>query len=983
MVDDGNVPTLVLDTAPTASGGANDMVHVTGDDAGFYDLELAAANVNYLGRAMLAITDAATHCPVFHEFMILPAMIYDAMVLGTDVLQADVTQLLGTPWLTPGTAGIPDVNTKLVGGQTASASGTVTFPNATLASTTNITAAAGCAVASLGADVITAASIADGAIDRATFAADTGLQTIRSNTAAAGGATSITLDASASATNDFYNNNKIYITGGTGAGQDRTILDYVGGTQVATVRAWITNPDNTSTFAILPATSTWDDILADHLTSGSTGAGLNSASSAGDPWNTALPGAYGAGTAGFIVGTNLDALITSRMATYTQPTNFLTATFPTGTIASTTNITAGTITTTTNVTNLVTANVTQWGGSTTPVTNFNTVYNTDFATVYDATNKAFLSKLGDFAMGGSSLALTTGAISATTLATSGTTTLNALTVSNATTLTGAVSLGSTLGITGTTTLAAVTSSGTVTFNALTVSNATTLTGAVSLGSTLGVTGATTLAGVTTSGTVTFNALTVTNGTTLTGAVSAANASNNIVGIDVAKFSGDSTAADNAELFFDGTGYNASASTIGTATTLTNDPTGVTTLLTRLSAARAGYMDNLNVGGAVASQADITALNQSASRRLILATVAQYERPESGSSTYTVELRTYDGDGAATNADSDPTLTATGIVSGSLAANLSAITNPATGVYRWTYTVSSAATVEQVSFNVSATMSTAFTLTAYTQVVNLVSATWTSTDASNLTAIFNKLPSKSYLTGTANTDGDVQMDEATGNFPGSVASVAGNVTGSIGSLAAQAKADVNAEADAALADVGVTTTRTGYLDNLSAGAVATASALATVATNVSTALSRLGSITGTGVNTVLGFFKALLSKTASTPSDIGGTFDPAFDSTEAIRDRGDAAWITATGFAVAGDAMALTSSERGSVADKFLGRTVTGAADGGRTVAEYLQGLCNKIAFDIPTAGKATLYATDDTTPLRVFDYTASAAAYPVTSLDPT
>lgn len=92
-VDDAGVPTLVLDTAPTASGGANDMVHITGDDAGLYDLELAAANVNYLGRAMLALTDAATHCPVFHEFMILPAMIYDALILGTDRLDTNVTHV--------------------------------------------------------------------------------------------------------------------------------------------------------------------------------------------------------------------------------------------------------------------------------------------------------------------------------------------------------------------------------------------------------------------------------------------------------------------------------------------------------------------------------------------------------------------------------------------------------------------------------------------------------------------------------------------------------------------------------------------------------------------------------------------------------------------------------------------------------------------------------------------------------------------------
>lgn len=45
--------------------------------------------------------------------------------------------------------------------------------------------------------------------------------------------------------------------------------------------------------------------------------------------------------------------------------------------------------------------------------------------------------------------------------------------------------------------------------------------------------------------------------------------------------------------------------------------------------------------------------------------------------------------------------------------------------------------------------------------------------------------------------------------------------------------------------------------------------------------RIGAFTGTGVNTVLGFFKALLRKDASNPSDVGGTFDPAADSTEAI------------------------------------------------------------------------------------------------------
>lgn len=62
-----------------------------------------------------------------------------------------------------------------------------------------------------------------------------------------------------------------------------------------------------------------------------------------------------------------------------------------------------------------------------------------------------------------------------------------------------------------------------------------------------------------------------------------------------------------------------------------------------------------------------------------------------------------------------------------------------------------------------------------------------------------------------------------------------------------------------------------------------------------ATNKLGAWAGSGNNTVLGGIKALASASAATPSDIGGTFDPATDSAEALRNRGDAAWTTATGF----------------------------------------------------------------------------------------
>lgn len=57
------------------------------------------------------------------------------------------------------------------------------------------------------------------------------------------------------------------------------------------------------------ADAVWDEAISGHLTAGSTGNALNAAGSAGDPWSTPLPGAYGAGTAGKIVGDNINAPI--------------------------------------------------------------------------------------------------------------------------------------------------------------------------------------------------------------------------------------------------------------------------------------------------------------------------------------------------------------------------------------------------------------------------------------------------------------------------------------------------------------------------------------------------------------------------------------------------------------------------------------------------------------------------------------------------
>ena len=75
--------------------------------------------------------------------------------------------------------------------------------------------------------------------------------TTHSGTAQAGAASTITLAAAASASDDAYNGSAITITAGTGSGQTRIVSDYNGTTKVATVdSAWTTTPDTTSVYDI-------------------------------------------------------------------------------------------------------------------------------------------------------------------------------------------------------------------------------------------------------------------------------------------------------------------------------------------------------------------------------------------------------------------------------------------------------------------------------------------------------------------------------------------------------------------------------------------------------------------------------------------------------------------------------------------------------------------------------------------------------------
>jgi len=155
---------------------------------------------------------------------------------------------------------LPSVTAGAAGG--VFIAGTNAATSITTALTANITgnlsgsvgsvATGGIAAASFAAGAIDATAIANGAIDNATFATDTVCRNIRSGATNGAGASTVTLDGSASSINNFYDGAIIQITAGDGIGQSRVIRSYVGSTKIATVtEAWVTQPTS-ATYVILP-----------------------------------------------------------------------------------------------------------------------------------------------------------------------------------------------------------------------------------------------------------------------------------------------------------------------------------------------------------------------------------------------------------------------------------------------------------------------------------------------------------------------------------------------------------------------------------------------------------------------------------------------------------------------------------------------------------------------------------------------------------
>lgn len=105
--------------------GATSLVNKNSGDAshmsnGIYYATLDATDTNTLGPLIIFVHESGALANKI-ECLVLPANVYDSLVAGTDTLDANVTQWLGTAAATPTTAGVPEVDVTYISGDSTAA----------------------------------------------------------------------------------------------------------------------------------------------------------------------------------------------------------------------------------------------------------------------------------------------------------------------------------------------------------------------------------------------------------------------------------------------------------------------------------------------------------------------------------------------------------------------------------------------------------------------------------------------------------------------------------------------------------------------------------------------------------------------------------------------------------------------------------------------------------------------------------------------
>ncbi len=368
---------------------------LTHDEAGWYILAIDTTDTNTLGSLIIAIHVSGA-LPVWVEYEVVPADVFDTLIDGTDALPAQVEGMDANVLTATAINAAAITSTKFASGAIDAAAiaanaigaselasdavdeivdqvwdelqadhvtaatfgilateiadilidtdttipGTITTLQAdtddiqTRLPAALVGGAMDSDVSVIQANVITATAINADAITAAKVAADVHAETadavwdedlsghigitnagavmsansVRTNQAAAGAATSITLDASASTTVDIFKGMMVIIFNGTGVGQARLITAYSSG-RVATVDpAWATNPDATSDFLILPRGAVdvglWRTEVPNNLTIGGVDANVTR-------WQGGTPSGLSGGAVASRMGSTLTDAITA------------------------------------------------------------------------------------------------------------------------------------------------------------------------------------------------------------------------------------------------------------------------------------------------------------------------------------------------------------------------------------------------------------------------------------------------------------------------------------------------------------------------------------------------------------------------------------------------------------------------------------------------------------------------------------------------
>jgi len=124
------------------------------------------------------------------------------------------------------------------------------------------------------------------------------------------------------------------------------------------------------------------------------------------------------------------------------------------------------------------------------------------------------------------------------------------------------------------------------------------------------------------------------------------------------------------------------------------------VLARVTSVRAGYLDNLNVGGALASSAEVLAIQNNT--RVSRSVPDRIAIPNAGSRTYRVEIMLYDDAGNMEAPDSAPTIALVNQAGTSRTSRLDSTTMAliAPGHYRSIYTSTAGDAVEQLLWTFS-------------------------------------------------------------------------------------------------------------------------------------------------------------------------------------------------------------------------------------------------------------------------------------------